>query len=130
VRRRTLQHATMAYPPSYYPIKNLTQFRSGNWTWAPPGDRGNVCDYCGTHCFCDAKKGLLPRKRGAVVGVAGVVYPAVAHAAVLHIHAAAPAVVDAAAPVAAVAAVVEDVAPAVVDEGILALLAYEDSSTA
>jgi hypothetical protein len=49
---------------------------------------------------------------------------------VLHIHAAAPAVVDAAAPVAAVAAVVEDVAPAVVDEGILALLAYEDSSTA
>ena len=89
-----------------------------------------MCDYCGTHCFCEAKKGLLPRKRGAVVGVAGVVYPAVAHAAVLHIHAAAPAVVDAAAPVAAVAAVVEDVAPAVVDEGILALLAYEDSSTA
>jgi hypothetical protein len=72
-----------------------------------------VCDYCGTHCFCEAKKGLLPRKRGAVVASP---------------VAAAPAVVDAAAPVAAVAApaVVEDVAPAVVDEGILALLAYED----
>ena len=93
-----------------------------------------MCDYCGTHCFCEAKKGLLPRKRGAVGGVAGVASPAVAvaHAAVLNIDAAAPAVVDAAAPVPAVAApaVVEDVAPAVVDEGILALLAYEDSSTA
>ena len=109
VRPGTLQHARMAYPPSYHPIKNLTQFRSGNWTWAPPGDRGNVCDFCGTHCFCDAEEGLLPRTRGAAAGLAAPV-------AALAANAAAPAA-DAAAP-----AVVEDVE----FEGIVALRAYDD----
>jgi hypothetical protein len=107
----------MAYPPSYHPIKNLTQFRSGNWTWAPPGARGNVCDNCGTHCFCDAKKGLLPRKRRAVVDVVDAAPPAAAEAA--------PAVVDDATPPAAA-----DAAPAVLEnvefEGILALSAYDE----
>ncbi len=125
----------MAYPPSYHPIKNFTQFRYGNWTWAPPGARGNVCDNCGTHCFCDAKEGLLPRKRRAVVAPAVVdtATPVAADAGVADavVDAASPAVaaadVDAATPAAAAAvvdaaAVVKDVA----FEGILALSAYDD----
>ena len=108
VRPGTLQHVRMAYPPSYHPIKNLTQFRSGNWTWAAPGARGNVCDFCGTHCFCDAEEGLLPRTRGAAAGLAAPVALAANAAA----PAAAPAVVN----------VVEDVE----FEGIVALLAYDD----
>ena len=37
-----------------------------NWTWAPPGTRGNVCELCGSHCFCAAKAGLLPKTRSAI----------------------------------------------------------------
>lgn len=40
-------------------------FRHVNWTWAPPGSKGNVCERCGTNCFCAAQQGLLPRTRGA-----------------------------------------------------------------
>ena len=122
VHQGTLQHATMAYPPSYHPIKNISQFRSGNWMWAPPGARFNVCDHCGTHCFCDAEEGLLPRTRGAAVG-AGV-------AAVAPMGA----VAAAAAPVGGVAAAIAGGAAAPVDgvaaadnafEGIAALFAYD-----
>jgi hypothetical protein len=85
-----------------------------------------VCDNCGTHCFCDAKKGLLPRKRRAVVDVAGVAAPAVVDDAAPPAAAdAAPAIVDNAAPPAAA-----EVAPAVVEnvefEGIVALRAYDE----
>ena len=113
----------MAYPPSYHPIKNISQFRSGNWMWAPPGARFNVCDHCGTHCFCDAEEGLLPRTRGAAVGGAGV-------AAVAPMGA----VAAAAAPVGGVAAAIAGGAAAPVDgvaaadnafEGIAALFAYD-----
>jgi hypothetical protein len=55
--------STMAYPPSYYPIANKAMFFHVNWTWAPPGTRGNVCELCGSHCFCAAKAGLLPKTR-------------------------------------------------------------------
>jgi hypothetical protein len=37
-----------------------------NWTWAPPGSKGNVCERCGTNCFCAANEGLLPRTRSTV----------------------------------------------------------------
>ena len=53
----------MAYPHSYYPIKNYTMYRSGNWRWAAPGDVGNRCERCGTHCFCAAEEGELSRTR-------------------------------------------------------------------
>ena len=69
--KATLQ-LEMAYPPNYHPIKNYAMFTCSNWTWASPGARGNICDQCGTDCFCDAKNGLLPRKRGR----GGVVSPA------------------------------------------------------
>jgi hypothetical protein len=41
-------------------------FHHVNWTWAPPGDKGNVCETCGSHCFCTAKLGLLPKTRSAL----------------------------------------------------------------
>jgi hypothetical protein len=59
----------MAYPPSYYPISNKTMFHHVNWTWAPPGANGNLCERCGTHCFCAAEAGLLPKTRGALAAV-------------------------------------------------------------
>jgi hypothetical protein len=83
-----------------------------------------VCDFCGTHCFCDAENGLLPRKRRAVVNAAGVAAPSAVDAAAVAVvdnaADAAPAVVDAGA----------DAAAVVVDhaefEGILALSAYDE----
>jgi hypothetical protein len=59
----------MAQPPSFYPVKNKTCFFHVNWTWAPPGTQGNICEQCGTHCFCAAKQGLLPKTRSALVAV-------------------------------------------------------------
>jgi hypothetical protein len=41
-------------------------FHHVNWTWAPPGCKGNVCEHCGTHCFCTAKLGLLPKTRSTL----------------------------------------------------------------
>jgi hypothetical protein len=50
--------------PAYrYPVKNLASFTHSNWTWAAPGTKGNVCDCCGTLCFCIATAGLLSRTR-------------------------------------------------------------------
>jgi len=40
-------------------------FHHVNWTWAPPGSKGNVCERCGTNCFCAAEAGVLPRTRGS-----------------------------------------------------------------
>jgi hypothetical protein len=41
-------------------------FHHVNWTWAPPGCKGNVCERCGSNCFCTAKLGLLPKTRSAL----------------------------------------------------------------
>ena len=41
-------------------------FHHVNWTWVPPGGKGNVCERCGSHCFCTAESGLLPKTRSAV----------------------------------------------------------------
>jgi hypothetical protein len=78
-----------------------------------------VCDNCGTHCFCEANKGLLPRKRRAVVDVTGVAAQAFVDAAAPAAADAAPVVVDEAAPAAVVVENVEF-------EGILALSAYDE----
>ncbi len=98
----------MAYPPSYYPISNKTFFHHVNWTWAPPGAKGNTCEHCGTHCFCAAKKGLLPKTRSANAAL---------QAAVVHAVAAPQPVV-----VQEAAAVLQDVLP----HGIAAILEYDE----
>ena len=41
-------------------------FHHVNWTWVPPGGKGNVCERCGSHCFCTAESGLMPKTRSAV----------------------------------------------------------------
>ena len=102
----------MAYPPSYYPIKNYTMFNIGNWRWAAPGDDGNRCERCGTHCFCAAEKGQLPRTRNSG-------------------QRAAAAAASAAAAAAAVAEAIEHVEVAIADDavvqqdGIAAILMYD-----
>lgn len=59
----------MAYPHSYYPIANKKMYHHVNWTWAPPGAKGNICERCGSHCFCAAEAGLLPKTRSSSVAV-------------------------------------------------------------
>ncbi len=45
-------------------------FHHVNWTWAPPGTKGNMCERCGTNCFCVAEAGLLPKTRAAAKNIA------------------------------------------------------------
>ena len=117
----------MAYPHSYYPIKNYTMYRSGNWRWAAPGDVGNRCERCGTHCFCAAEEGKLSHLRNLGKGAAAAVVAAaddvVAAEAIDNVAGAAA--IDAAARARAVAneAVAENAAVQL--DGIAAILMYD-----
>jgi hypothetical protein len=96
-------------------------FNIGNWRWAAPGDDGNRCERCGTHCFCAAEKGQLPRTRNSGKRAAAAAAASAAAAA-------------ASAAAAAVAEVIELDELAVADDaivqqdGIAAILMYESDA--
>jgi len=129
--RSCLPKPAMAYPRDHYPVHNNGMYHHVNWTWAPPGAKGNVCENCGTHCFCADVVALLPRTRSAAAAAAAAAAPVGGIAAVVAVVAAAPVggvaaaiAGGAAAPVGGVAAAIAGGAAAPVD-GIAALFEYD-----
>ena len=100
-------------------------YRSGNWRWAAPGDVGNRCERCGTHCFCAAEEGKLSHLRnwgkGAAAAVVAAADAVVAAEAINNVAGAAA--IDAAARAVANEAVAENAAVQL--DGIAAILMYD-----